>query len=387
MPDCYHTTRRLPFLTDFSARDRELVEKAAKQQEERQRRADGLRRKKADGIREDLRRQLRDLLGANKLAELRQAIRRERLAFRDLWQPPAGLSRDYAKEKKAGNRKIDALVRKLGANPEKLRKLCTEFDKRLLTVLSAPDGKVAHGYHLPGNLDKWMKLTPLHQYPLPWGVDPKPKDPRDPHRWFLFRTPFFWPLFSFWYSGSDNFRCDRELFLDPTAGLVGNKVWLDCDDGDLDDLAQARAEAQIAVVFEPPIAGIMEICVDVQSLQGRYDLEIRDDFGFSRAMAVQNNFIMMSLLSPYASETQLALMDHSETYVNGDDSSTHNNHLNTVQHYFAHFFSSEPVRAGESIYVTVGTRSMEIASAHNMDLHSQSDYRWFISSVEVHIVP
>ena len=55
MPDCYHTTRRLPFLTDFSARDRELVEKAAKQQEERQRRADGLRRKKADGIREDLR--------------------------------------------------------------------------------------------------------------------------------------------------------------------------------------------------------------------------------------------------------------------------------------------------------------------------------------------
>jgi len=48
-------------------------------------------------------------------------------------------------------------------------------------------------------------------------------------------------------------------------------------------------------------------------------------------------------------------MDHSETHVNGDDSSTHNNHLNIVQHYFGHWFSSEPVRAGESMYVTVGT--------------------------------
>ena len=107
MPNCYCTTRNLPFLMDFSARDRELAQKALSNREGRRRKANESRGQKVDEVVEDLRRQLHDLLGAKKLAELREGIKRERLAFRNLCQPPEGLDCDYTKHKKTSKRKID----------------------------------------------------------------------------------------------------------------------------------------------------------------------------------------------------------------------------------------------------------------------------------------
>src|SRR5262245_48560931 len=104
-------TRRLPFLKDSAARNRDLPEKADRRQEARQREAHEARARKAEAAVEDHRRRLHDLLGARKSAQLREAIRRERLAFRDRLQPPGGLTRDYAKQKRASRRKVDALMR------------------------------------------------------------------------------------------------------------------------------------------------------------------------------------------------------------------------------------------------------------------------------------
>ena len=60
------TNRRLPFLRDFSTKDRELAEKTARQQEARQRQAHEARAKKLEAALEDHRRRLHDLLGARK---------------------------------------------------------------------------------------------------------------------------------------------------------------------------------------------------------------------------------------------------------------------------------------------------------------------------------
>jgi hypothetical protein len=386
MPDLYQSTRRLPFLTDFSARDRQAVEEAADQLDERQRQADAARRKQADEVHEDLHRQLHHLLGDGGSAKLREAIERERRAFRDAWQPPAGLGQDAAKAKKAINRRIDALVRKLGTTSARLRLLSAEHDTRLMNILSEVDGRATQGYHLGGNLDGWLSLSPLHAFPLPWGAIPPPDDPYDPHRWFVLRPPFWGFLFSFSFHG-DNFTGDRELLLDPPAGLVGNIVTLDCDDADFSDEARAQADAQVAFGFVPPVAGILQVAVDVQCLQGRYDLSIRDNFGPSGGAAAQVNWITISLLHPDGPDTQVAEMDKSDWGTDGDNLSIEHRRLYPVQHYFANLFSSEPVRAGESIVVAVGTRSLDWAGVGRMDLRSASNYQWFINSVEVRIVP
>jgi hypothetical protein len=189
--------RTVPFLTDFSTQDRQLAERAFRQQEERRRKAHESRTQKADEAVEGLGRRLQDLLGAKRLAELRAQITRERLTFADLWQPPEGLDRDYAKAKKASKLKIDALFHKLGASPEKLRPIRSEFRERLEAALLLDDGKVTAGHNLRKNLQKWTSLSPLHKFPLPWGTPELPAAPPDPHRWFVFRPPFFGFLFRF----------------------------------------------------------------------------------------------------------------------------------------------------------------------------------------------
>jgi hypothetical protein len=230
MPNFHHTTHALRFLTDFSERDRQLAERALRQQQERRRKADESRARKADELVERQRRELSDLLGARKLGELRDAMKRERLAFRDLWQPPVDPDRDYRKENRARKRRVDAVLRKLEASPEQLRELGARSHQALRETLAATDGKVAPGYSLANHLDRWTSLSPLHAFPLPWGTLAPVDDPSDPHRWFLFRPPFFGFLFDFAPQASDNFRVDRLLFLEPPTGLVGNEATMDCGD-------------------------------------------------------------------------------------------------------------------------------------------------------------
>ena len=97
MPNSYSTTRTLPFLPNVSPKDREVAERAFRKQEERRRKANESRGQKAEELADGVHRQLHNLLGVRKFAALREGIERERVAFRDLWQPPQGLNRRLRK--------------------------------------------------------------------------------------------------------------------------------------------------------------------------------------------------------------------------------------------------------------------------------------------------
>lgn len=387
MPNSYSTARTLPFLTDFSTKHRQVAERAFSKQDEQRRKANESRGQKAEKHREAVHRQLHNLLGARKFAQLREGIQRERLAFRDLWQPPEGLTRDYAKHKKASKQRIDALLRKLGASREKLRKIGTAADAKLEALLFPDDRKVAQGFNLPKNLAKWTKLSPLHEFALPWVLTLPEDDPNDPHRWFLFRPPFFGFLFSDDFVTSDNFRADRLLFLHPPSGLVGNEATMDCDDAGSFDFAHVIGESQIAFAFVPPVAGLIEVLIDAQSTIGTHHVEIEDEWGFSDAWCNQNNYLMMNVLHPNVPEPSLALMSNLFEDTGGDDLTADRENLTRGQHYFAQLFSSGPVPAGQTVIITVGTRTFDICRANDMELHSRTNFQWFISSVEVRIAP
>jgi hypothetical protein len=386
-PSCYCTTRNLPFLMNFSAKDRELAQKAFSDQEGRRRKINESRGQKADELIESLRRQLYDLLRAEKLAQLREAMKHECLRFRDLWQPPVDLALDYREENTARKQRIDALVRKLGTSPETLREIGREFEQRLRETLTDTEGKEAPGYNLPNNLDKWTNLSPLHRYPLPWGTLAPDDDPSDPHRWFLFRPPFFGFLFRFVPQASDNFQVDRLLFLDPSSGLVGNEATMDCGDAGDFDYASATAEAQIAFGFEAPTTGLVEVLIDAQSTIGTHDLGMEDEWGWSESWTNQNNYLMVNVLHPNVAEPSLSLMSNLYAEFDGDDSTVHRENLTRGQHYFAQLFSAGPVPGGQSVVVTVGTRTFDISAANDVEVHSKSTFQWFINSVEVRIAP
>ena len=143
MPNCYFANRHLPFLNGLTPRAQKSAEKAFNEHEARQRKATESRGRKADKLIADLHGQLHNLLGVRKFAELQAGLQRERLAFRDLFQPPGGLKRDYAREKTAAKRKIDALLKKLGVSREKVRRIGRESDEKLRKILSADLRKIS----------------------------------------------------------------------------------------------------------------------------------------------------------------------------------------------------------------------------------------------------
>jgi len=314
-------------------------------------------------------------------------MKQERLRFGELWQPPVDFDLDYREQNKACKHRLDALVRELGTSPETLREIGSESGEKLREIFTDTDSKVTPGYNLPKNLDKWTSLSPLHKVPLPWGAVLPDDDPTDPHRWFLFRPPFFGFLFSFIPVASDNFVVDRTLFLEASTGLVGNEATMDCGDASDFDYASAIAEAQVAFPFEAPTTGLVEVLIDAQSTIGTHRLEMEDEWGWSEGGADQHNNLMMNVLHPNVPEPSVSLMSFFRGEFEGDDAAHHRENLTSGQHYFAQLFSAGPVPGGQSVVVTVGTRTFDIADANDVELHSKSNFQWFINSVEVHIAP
>jgi hypothetical protein len=387
MPNGHSTTRSFSFLTSFTTSDRQSAERAFAEQEDRRGKARDARARQAEQLDERVQRQVHNLLGARKFAELRHHIQAERLSFADLFQPPEGLKRDYDKQKKARKHKIDALLRTLGADRKKIKEIVRAADAKVEAMLPPDTRDVAQGFNLQNNLPKWAKLSPLHKFPLPWGPVLPDDDPNDPHRWFLFRPPFFGFLFSEDFVTSDHFRADRLLFLHPPSGLVGNEATMDCDDADNWDLAHVIAEAQIAFAFTPPTTGLIEVLIDAQSTIGTHHVKIEDEWGFSDAWCNQSNYLMMNVLHPNVPEPSLALMSNMYKKSGGGDLTADEEHLTRGQHYFAQLFSSGPVSANQSVIITAGTRTLDVCRANDMELHSRTNFQWFISSVEVRIAP
>jgi hypothetical protein len=387
MPTCDYTQRAFPFLSDFSTRDRRLADRAFNQQDLARRKASESSARLADEAVENLRRQLHDLVGTGRFADLTDALQRERLALRDLWQPPVEPGRDDVKQKAASRRKVDSLLRKLQVRRQDFQRIGGEFRERIEDILSDTDGTVNPGFHLPTHLETWTKLSPLHESPLPWGTLEDLEDPSNPHRWFLFRPPFFGFLFRFAPQASSNFRVDRQLFLSPPAGLVGNEATMDCGDASDFDFASVTAEAQVAVGFQAPATGLVEVLIDAQSSLATHRIEIDDEFGFSNAWCNQNNYLMMNVLHPNVPVPSLALMSNLYRESDGDDLTANRENLIRGQHYYAQLFSSGPVPAGQSVVVTVGTRTFDIARANDMEVHSRTNFQWFINSIEIRIAP
>jgi len=387
MSSDFRSSHNFPFLSEFSAEDRRLAERARSDLEESKKKSTEARKRKVDEIVENVRRQMHDLLGAENARNLRHVMQCERLTFRDLCQPPGGLTLDFVKANRSRKAKADRLLRQFGVGRDRMAKIGAEAQKKLHTILGNVDGDVVSGYNLALNLEAWKKLSPLHQFPLPWGgLVPPPEDPNDPHRWFLFRPPFFGFDWSSEFSTKGDFRINHEHIVSPPAGLVGNDVMMEDDDaGDL-DAAWANVETRIAFGFEAPTAGLVEVLIDAQSSLATYYLHVEDEWGWSDSSTRQHNYLVLRVLHPNAPESSLALMDSFSFETSGNETK-YREDLIRGQHYYTQLVSSGPVPGGQSVIIEVGTRSLDYSITNDMAIDSRSHYRWFINSVEVRIVP
>jgi hypothetical protein len=386
MTDLLGAMDQFPFRRDMPAQERRVLEQALAQQQEHRQKSREVRSQKAASLAATARAQLRDAVGIDHWSSLRELMRRQNLAFRDLRQPPGGLTMSYDAANDARKAVVDEFLRERRIDAVKLQAIGREFHEQLRVVLTPRDGDVRPGHYLPTNLSEWLDLSPLHAYPLPWGAQPV-IDLDDPHRWFLFRPPFFFlPYVGFEPVTSDNFRANRQHFYDTNAGLVGVAATMDCDDADDFDYASVDVHCQMVMTFTPPVTGVVEVLIDAQSTLGTHDLRTEDEFGFSDSSTGQTNYLSFTVFHPNVVEPSYAEMSHFELRTD-DDVIRHQENLTTGQHYFGHLFSTGPVPAGESVTVVAGTRSFDITSANDVEVHSASNFQWFLNSVEIRIAP
>lgn len=383
----FQSSHKFPFLSEFSPDHRRRAEKARSELEASKKKRAEARKRQVDEVAENARRQMHNLLGAKKARSLRDLMRRERLSLRDLCQPPGGLTLDFAKANRLRKAKADRLLRDFGISREKMVKIDADARRRLQSILGKADGKVVPGYNLALNLQSWKKLSPLHQFALPWGeLELPPEDPNDPHRWFLFRPPWFGFDWSSDLGTTGEFSVNHEHIVSPAAGLVGNHVMLEDDDASNYDTAYADVETRIAFAFQAPTTGLIEVLIDAQSAVAKNDLYIEDEWGWSDSSTEQSNFLLFRVLHPNAPESSLALMD-SFSLETSDTTLKHRENLTRGAHYYAHLFSSGPVPGGQSVIVEVGTRTWDYSITNDMSVEAESTYHWFINSVEVRIAP
>src|SRR5262245_44695521 len=382
MPNNYSTTRSFPFLPSMSTKARQLADRAFSEQEDRRRKASAARARRIEQLSEQVQRQLRGAVGAREYARLRDAIRAERLAFRHRFEPPEGLRRDHTKEKNAGRKRVDALLKKAVPDRARLTEIVRAAGAKSEAVISPDTGPAVSGFNLRKHFAKWTELSPLHQFPLPWGPPVPIDDPNDPHRWFVFTPPFFGFLFSQDFVATENFRVDRLLFLDPPSGLVGNEATMDCEDAGDFDIAHVIGDSQIAVSFTPPAAGLIEVLIDAQSASFLHHIEITDEWGFSNAFVEQSNHLMMNVLHPNVPQPSTALMSTVRRSSDGEDLFADEERLGSGAHYFAQLISSGPVPANQPVIVTAGTRTIDVSHANDMEVHSRSNFKSLINSLE-----
>jgi hypothetical protein len=328
----------------------------------------------------DARRRLEELLGKQKHAEWRAALRNERLALRELGQPPKGLKRDPGKDRQAAKRRADALLRKFGVSASKIERIQNDTSAKLRELLVPRGTKAVPGYSMATHAEAFRHLTGLDHVAL---TDPQialpPDDPNDPHRWFVYLPPFPNPHTFAYPNNLGGFAIDQQFFSTP-AGWIGSEMSLnDSDASDL-DVAWGWVKSGFQLPFTPLVAGLVEVAIHVQCLRDLREVSFVDEYGFSWAKAFQSNRLFMY---PFGDSETFFDMSYEES----DENDTPKNFDKLIpgRHYYAHMISGRTVSRNIPTWVRVGSYNSATALTSDMSVTCRSIIMWHLHSVSIRI--
>ncbi|MGH2719457.1 MAG: hypothetical protein ACRDJU_12890 [Actinomycetota bacterium] len=211
-------------------------------------------------------------------------------------------------------------------------------------------------------------------------------DPLDPNAPQIFGPSFLAALVfngdTFGYGG---FRVRRDYTVNEAPGLVGNQAWIDNTDAGDFDVAQVIQDADLLFIYKAPNAGRVQLVIDAISLVRDNTLSIADEFGFSGHWTSHNNYLTFMVYHPNTPTRALAQMAFFHESGSDDHTWTEQS-LTPGAHYYALLTTDGAVEEGDTVFASVGTRSMDLSYANDVDVHNASDFRWLIRTAEVRIV-
>ena len=359
----------------------ESAQKAFRRQEDEARAS---LNRKAESIVEDSRRRLRDLVGLKRYDELRTAIRSERLALRELRQPPEGLKRDFWKDKHAARKRVDALLRKHGVSPDKVKKIQTDTREKLRNVLAPAGASTVPGYSLANHHDHWVDLTGLDPNTVST-IAPPHDDPNDPNRWIPFSPPY-----AKCFASRDNSDADDQGFdvdVNPyctTGGLIGSDISCSKSDTGDGDYAWPYTNCYVQFPIQMPKIGRLDVIVMARCLRDFHETSFVDELGLSYAYAHHENSMFMSTQTGGHIEKHRRRMSYVET--DSDHPPLMGDHLIPGTDHFA-YFTTDGIVGTVNHLLSIGTINFNGVLTDDMAVRSKSSCLWQLMWVACRIKP
>jgi len=386
MPTKSRVSRRAPRAITAGAKVSDFADPALARHEERRREAEATLARKAARIVEEGHRQAQEAVGRTRYAELRAKIRSERVALRQLGQPPEGLKRDHEKDRQAAKRRVEALLRGLGARARRVEKIQQDTNAKLGKLLAPDSRRTGKGYSLAGHGDVWLKVTGLDTAVM---INPVlAPDRGDQYRWFPFR-----PSYSAFLTRNgppgiplSGFSL-RELYFANVAGWLGSDVDLEETSDWQKNFAFRYYRSGVVIPFIPPITGRLEVMIVARCLWDTYKVSIVDELGLSSASIVQENNLFVGTSRWGYQHDLVTPMWREVSDTDGDPVSKNEENLIPGDLYCAHLKSEvePPLPEGEVTQVFVGNENRVRVNTDDMKARCQSIFLWDVQSVWLRI--
>ena len=316
--------------------------------------------KKLAGQIERRRKTLRAAVGAEAFFALSQFKRQIRLEAARKRSPPHGLGISQDQLVRKQTKRIETFLEKRGVKPAKLRAAVDGLAAKISFPFTDVVGTFDGGVIAPD--------------------DPGPD---------TFRT--FTPPFDGFVRGITEtdvgFRVEHKNLLNGDVGQIGTIITLDDEDAGDFDSGSVSKDSQVAVWFQAPVTGFVEVLLDVQCSRARHELRAQDEWGFSDSATSQRILFMMEALHDNVPEPTFILV--SEISHSGADGAFFDvqNVAPGANLRTQSLISLGAIPKGQMVLVTAGVKSEDSSFSNDVTIHSKSTSAWIIKRMHVRIAP
>jgi hypothetical protein len=354
---------RLPLSPQVTEKDFCKAGEYLQQYEQRYRQLQAQRAAELRARVDTARRRLREVIGAENYWALRLRMEELKTEARQALRPPGGLDLEFTTVNEKRIEQAAAFLRDRGVDIDQYRRTLEEVRLPMpfhsnVGVLNV--GKVIADAQVPADV-----------------LDRSPEPPE----WTLVRPPYEgWQQGTHFWTSS-GFYWIPFLETDPQTGFVANVILLANPDAGDDDGASCTADSQLSFWYTPSSTGLIEVWVEAQCGEGVHDVRLENEWGTSASSTWHKNFLMMHVLHPQVTGPSLAQV--SDSVWIDDWAGLHRQLVVPGDIHWAHLFSDGPVPAHEPVVVRVGTRSDDTSWSNDVSVRSDSNFRWFIRSVQL----
>jgi hypothetical protein len=149
-----------------------------------------------------------------------------------------------------------------------------------------------------------------------------------------------------------------------------------------DSYCHTTAGSDIWISFLMPTTGLVEVYVDLQSIETTYHGSIYDGFGFSDIDLYQKSRVYLEEVRPEGQTPERryeGLLD----YRRDDEGSWSGDVAWPGNYLYPHLFSMHPYAAGQLVTLKIGIEDEQYVDMNDMSSYSFLTNRWFVSRVAV----